>query len=152
MERTRSSTTSPPAYARANSKLVMAFLAGALLILASASQAQTQASSCAMFKGPTAIVCHDRNVAAAAFDRYGFDLTALSQAHMRDYLGKFGCVPVDTDAANRMHWSSEQRYDHRTVRASGYITVGFVRKLPADPHVAAWAVAVPYLNPSCRTP
>lgn len=60
------------------------------------------AESCPMFKGPTAVVCHDREAAAQAFERYGFDAAALSGDHIPAYLRKFGCTPVDTSAANHV--------------------------------------------------
>lgn len=115
-----------------------------------AGPARLSAASCPMFKGPTAIVCHDREAAAQAFERFGFDAAALSGDHIPAYLRKFGCTPVDTSAANQMAWVSDSKLDSRTARASGWLTIGFVKRADTSPNVGAWAVATEYLNAACR--
>lgn len=114
--------------------------------------AMASGAVCPMFKGPTAIVCHDQATAATAFERFGFDVSAISAAHMPAYLQKFGCTPVDTRAANQTRWVSDAALDQRTARAAGWLTVGFVKRADSDPNVGGWAIATDYLNKTCRVP
>jgi hypothetical protein len=116
----------------------------------SQAPAASSGAVCPMFKGPTAVVCHDREAAAVAFERFGFDAAALSRSHMPAYLQKFGCTPVATDAANRISWVSDPALDSRTARASGWLTIAFVKRADSGPNVGAWAVATDYLNSACR--